>query len=209
MEQSRPSRPGAIAQNQTTAPSPNRADEERKKGPMGPFVVSSEPASLHIGEAGRRPVIGAVQISPAAAVAGQAVLALVTARIDAPGLVAGSAVLQKLDAQGRVLANLGVLRDDGAEGDAAAGDDWAAPLQAWLDGRLARYKWPRRWVQLPALPRTALGKVQKPAVRAWLASQAAAPVCSGGSSNDMIDGPCQASHGKRGANSSVSLVDRR
>jgi hypothetical protein len=39
--------------------------------------------------------------------------------------------------------------------------------------------------------------------------QAAAPVCSGGSSNDMIDSPCQASHGNRGANSSVSLVDRR
>jgi len=45
------------------------------------------------------------------------------------------------------------------------GAGWAAPLQAWLDGRLARYKWPRRWVQLPALPRTALGKVQKAELR--------------------------------------------
>lgn len=43
--------------------------------------------------------------------------------------------------------------------------DWAAPLQTWLDGRLARYKWPRRWVQLHALPRTALGKVQKAELR--------------------------------------------
>jgi fatty-acyl-CoA synthase len=44
---------------------------------------------------------------------------------------------------------------------AAASDDWQAALQAWLDGQLARYKWPRRWVRLDALPRTALGKVKK------------------------------------------------
>jgi hypothetical protein len=88
-----------------------RRELRRTLSPLVPLQVRSA-----------APVIGAVQISPAAAVAGQAVLALVTARIDAPGLVAGSAVLQKLDAQGRVLANLGVLRDDGAEGDAAAGD---------------------------------------------------------------------------------------
>ena len=55
-----------------------------------------------------------------------------------------------------------------------------AQLERWqlaaasLRGQLARHKWPRRWHQAPALPRTALGKVQKPAVRAWLASQAAA-----------------------------------
>ena len=40
-----------------------------------------------------------------------------------------------------------------------------AGLEAWLDGRLARYKWPRRWVQVDALPRTALGKVQKVALQ--------------------------------------------
>ncbi len=40
-------------------------------------------------------------------------------------------------------------------------DAWAAPLQAWLDGRLARYKWPRRWQRVEALPKTALGKVLK------------------------------------------------
>jgi fatty-acyl-CoA synthase len=45
--------------------------------------------------------------------------------------------------------------------DAAPDDQWAPQLQTFLDGRLARYKWPRRWLQLPTLPRTALGKVQK------------------------------------------------
>lgn len=37
----------------------------------------------------------------------------------------------------------------------------AAALQAWLGERVARYKLPRRFVTLAALPRTALGKVQK------------------------------------------------
>jgi fatty-acyl-CoA synthase len=35
-------------------------------------------------------------------------------------------------------------------------------VAAFLTGRLARYKLPRRVVHLEALPRTALGKVQKP-----------------------------------------------
>ena len=43
-----------------------------------------------------------------------------------------------------------------------------APLRAFIDGRLARYKWPRRWVRLETLPRTALGKVQKAALKALL-----------------------------------------
>ena len=36
-----------------------------------------------------------------------------------------------------------------------------AAVLAWLDGRLARFKRPRQVVLLDALPRTALGKVQK------------------------------------------------
>jgi len=40
----------------------------------------------------------------------------------------------------------------------------AQALQAWLAGRVARYKLPRRYVALDALPRTALGKVQKSAL---------------------------------------------
>ncbi|MDQ0503619.1 class I adenylate-forming enzyme family protein [Xanthobacter agilis] len=34
-------------------------------------------------------------------------------------------------------------------------------LRAWCDGRLARYKLPRHMLMLPALPRTALGKIAK------------------------------------------------
>ena len=54
----------------------------------------------------------------------------------------------------------------------AADDDWEAPLRAFLDGRLARYKWPRRWVRLDSLPRTALGKVQKASLKALLETPA-------------------------------------
>ena len=53
-----------------------------------------------------------------------------------------------------------------------ADDDWEAPLREFLDGRLARYKWPRRWVRLEALPRTALGKVQKASLKALLETPA-------------------------------------
>jgi len=43
-------------------------------------------------------------------------------------------------------------------------------LHALLDGRLARYKWPRRISLRQELPRTALGKIDLAAVRASLAS---------------------------------------
>jgi fatty-acyl-CoA synthase len=71
--------------------------------------------------------------------------------------VAECSVVGQADARwGEVAVAVVVLRDAGA-----GTDDWPAPLQAWLDGRLARYKWPRRWVRLETLPRTALGKVKK------------------------------------------------
>jgi fatty-acyl-CoA synthase len=77
-------------------------------------------------------------------------------------LVAECAVVGQADARwGEVVVAVVVLRD-GTNGD------WAAALQAFLDGRLARYKWPRRWHQVDALPKTALGKVQKPALKALL-----------------------------------------
>ncbi|MEZ5701277.1 MAG: AMP-binding protein [Burkholderiaceae bacterium] len=50
------------------------------------------------------------------------------------------------------------------------GDGWADPLQAHLATRLARYKQPRKWVAVPGLPKTALGKVQKAALKALLSS---------------------------------------
>lgn len=37
-----------------------------------------------------------------------------------------------------------------------------------LDGRLARYKWPRRFVYWDALPKSAYGKITKKDVRALL-----------------------------------------
>lgn len=64
---------------------------------------------------------------------------------------------------GEAVVAVVVLRD-------GAPDDWSAALQGFLDGRLARYKWPRRWHRVAALPKTALGKVQKPAVKAMLDS---------------------------------------
>ena len=82
-------------------------------------------------------------------------------------LVAECAVVGQEDARwGEVVAAAVVLRE-------GAGDDWAATLQGFLDGRLARYKWPRRWHRLDALPKTALGKVQKPALKALLGTPSA------------------------------------
>jgi fatty-acyl-CoA synthase len=40
----------------------------------------------------------------------------------------------------------------------------AAPLRAHLQARLARYKLPRRWVFVEALPKTALGKIRRAAL---------------------------------------------
>jgi fatty-acyl-CoA synthase len=45
-----------------------------------------------------------------------------------------------------------------------------AALRAHLQGKLARYKWPRRLVSRTALPKTALGKVQKPLLKDELLS---------------------------------------
>ncbi|WP_066159965.1 class I adenylate-forming enzyme family protein [Hydrogenophaga pseudoflava] len=78
--------------------------------------------------------------------------------------VAECSVVGQADARwGEVAVAVVVLRDA-----SAAAEGWDAPLRAFLDGRLARYKWPRRWVRLEALPRTALGKVQKAALKALL-----------------------------------------
>jgi fatty-acyl-CoA synthase len=73
------------------------------------------------------------------------------------------AVVGQADARwGEVVVAAIVWRDPGdAQG-------WQEALQTFLDGRLARYKWPRRWHRLDTLPKTALGKVQKPALKALL-----------------------------------------
>jgi fatty-acyl-CoA synthase len=77
-------------------------------------------------------------------------------------LVAECAVVGLDDARwGEVVVAVVVLRDPAPE-------EWTPALQSFLDGRLARYKWPRRWHRVNALPRTALGKVQKTAIKALL-----------------------------------------
>ncbi|MES3002777.1 MAG: AMP-binding protein [Pseudomonadota bacterium] len=60
------------------------------------------------------------------------------------------------DAWGEVVAVAVVLR----EGHAAS----QAELESHLAGRIARYKLPRRWFWLDALPKTALGKLQRQAL---------------------------------------------
>ncbi|MBS3998641.1 MAG: AMP-binding protein, partial [Hydrogenophaga sp.] len=80
--------------------------------------------------------------------------------------VAECAVIGQPDTRwGEVAAAVVVLREPTGE------PGWEAPLQAWLDGRLARYKWPHRWVRMDGLPRTALGKVQKGALQTRLEAE--------------------------------------
>ncbi|MCM3563607.1 class I adenylate-forming enzyme family protein [Hydrogenophaga intermedia] len=80
--------------------------------------------------------------------------------------VAECAVVGRPDERwGEVCVAVVVLRET------APVDDWTSGVEASLHGRLARYKWPRMWHRVDALPRTALGKVVKPAIRAWLVSQ--------------------------------------
>ena len=79
--------------------------------------------------------------------------------------VAECAVVGRPDARwGEACVAVLVLREHAPE-------DWQSGIAAALQGRLARYKWPRHWHRVDALPRTALGKVVKPAIRAWLVSQ--------------------------------------
>lgn len=75
--------------------------------------------------------------------------------------IAESAVVGKGDATWGEVAVAIVVRKPGAVLDEAA-------VLALFDGQLARYKHPRRIVFRDDLPRTALGKVQKPLLRAWL-----------------------------------------
>ncbi|MCB2016092.1 MAG: AMP-binding protein [Hydrogenophaga sp.] len=78
-------------------------------------------------------------------------------------LVAECSVVGHADARwGEVAVAVVVLREPGE------GDDWETVLRTYLDGQLARYKWPRRWVRMDSLPRTALGKVKKAELEAAL-----------------------------------------
>ena len=59
-----------------------------------------------------------------------------------------------------------VVRRTTADAQAGAIDE--AALLAWLDGKLARYRWPRQVVFWDALPKSGYGKITKKDVRALL-----------------------------------------
>ncbi len=74
-------------------------------------------------------------------------------------LVAEACVVGLPDATwGEMVAAAVVVVQDGLD---------PAALDAWLQPRLAGFKRPRRWLIVPALPRTALGKRQRHIVRTW------------------------------------------
>src|SRR5687767_2802870 len=66
--------------------------------------------------------VGPVAATPSSVPVGVGTPVLLTAAISDPAVIAASVQLQRYDSQGRVVAVLGVLTDDGRNGDAAAGD---------------------------------------------------------------------------------------
>ena len=82
----------------------------------------SAPLTLTVDAATAVPAFKAARLSVASTAAGIGVVALASAEFDGAPSAPSSIVLQKLDGAGNVLATLGELHDDGAEGDAAAGD---------------------------------------------------------------------------------------
>ena len=67
-------------------------------------------------------VVDSAGISPGSAPVGVATIVTVTALISDPSVLPEGVNLQRLDTAGRVVAVLGLLRDDGMNGDVAAGD---------------------------------------------------------------------------------------
>ncbi len=88
--------------------------------------------------------------------------------------VADCAVLGLPDPQwGEQLVAVVVLKHQIGQNPASDGHEqlsnWESELTGFLRERIARYKLPRRWVCVEALPRTALGKVQKAVLAKQLA----------------------------------------
>src|SRR5260221_5372915 len=66
--------------------------------------------------------IGTPTVTPNSLVVGVATTVTVTAFISDPSVVPASVILQSVDTSGHLIAILGNLHDDGANGDAVAGD---------------------------------------------------------------------------------------
>jgi Glucodextranase, domain B len=67
--------------------------------------------------------IGTTAMAPNSTSAGVAVTVTVTSLITDPSLIPASVNLQRLDSSGRVISVIGILHDDGLNGDAVAGDN--------------------------------------------------------------------------------------
>ena len=68
------------------------------------------------------PTIGPATATPAYIVVNTPTPVVITAQITNTSLIAGSVNLLKVDSTGKTLATVGVMRDDGMNGDAKAGD---------------------------------------------------------------------------------------
>src|SRR5208337_3373055 len=68
------------------------------------------------------PVVGPINGSPTTIPAGSPTQVTVTVQITDPTLIPGSVNLLLEDATGKILKTLGVMHDDGKNGDAVAGD---------------------------------------------------------------------------------------
>ncbi len=87
--------------------------------------------------------------------------------------VAEVAVLGMPDAAwGEIGVAVVVAREAGEGGEGAAGSLTAQDLLAYLDGRCARYRWPRQFHFWEALPRSGYGKVAKKDIRERLLATA-------------------------------------
>jgi malonyl-CoA/methylmalonyl-CoA synthetase len=80
------------------------------------------------------------------------------------------------DAYGEVGVAVAALESDGAERNTKENDEEkrkradaeASALRAWARGRMAEYKVPRAFIFVEAIPRNAMGKVNKKSLRAEL-----------------------------------------
>ncbi|MBI3507221.1 MAG: long-chain fatty acid--CoA ligase [Proteobacteria bacterium] len=83
----------------------------------------------------------------------------IEAALSAHPAVAECAAVAKPDARWGEVPVVFIVKRPGAEIDAAA-------LRAFLDGRLARFKWPKAYRFVDVLPRNAMGKVRRFELRA-------------------------------------------